>query len=273
MKKLSLLLILLFFAFTPSVKAQTKIKAYLDTKQFYAPEIGPYLEVYIEFVGYTTQFIACQGGTKATVIVDCAIADSSGQISFKDFYVLDSPISTDSTQNNFLEIIRVPLPKGNYTLSINLEDVNRSNSQISGTMPIEVIDTPGQLRFSSLELVDLAFVSQEQSRFTKSDYYIIPLLRNYFHKDMNNLPYYLEIYGAKGSVQLERKVINAQSGQTYVGLSYSDTLQAAEVLALLQQLDITDLVTGTYQIQWTAKDLQTGQVTSQIFDFERFNDI
>ncbi len=273
MKKLSLLLILLFFAFTSGVKAQTKIKAYLDTKQFYAPEIGPYLEVYIEFVGYTTQFIPCQGGTKATVIVDCAIADSSGQISFKDFYVLDSPISTDSTQNNFLEIIRVPLPKGNYTLSINLEDANRSNSQISGTMPIEMIDTPTQLRFSSLELVDLAFISQEQSRFTKSDYYIIPLLRNYFHKDMNNLPYYLEIYGAKGSVQLERKVINAQSGQTYVGLSYSDTLQAAEVLALLQQLDITDLVTGTYQIQWTAKDLQTGQVTSQNFDFERFNDI
>ena len=50
MKKLSLLLILLFFAFTPSVKAQTKIKAYLDTKQFYAPEIGPYLEVYINLL-------------------------------------------------------------------------------------------------------------------------------------------------------------------------------------------------------------------------------
>jgi hypothetical protein len=118
MKKFSLLLLLCFFGFKGPITAQNKIKAYLDTKQFYAPEIGPYLEIYIEFAGYTAQFVPCEGGTKATVIVDCAIADSTGQIVFKDFYALDSPISIDSTQNNFLEILRAPLPKGTYTLSI-----------------------------------------------------------------------------------------------------------------------------------------------------------
>ena len=112
MKNLYLLLLLLFFGFQVNLKAQNKIKAYLDTKQFFAPEIGPYLEIYVEFAGYTTQFKPCEGGTKATVIVDCAIADSLGNVVFNDFYALDSPISTDSTQNNFLEIIRVPLSKG-----------------------------------------------------------------------------------------------------------------------------------------------------------------
>jgi GWxTD domain-containing protein len=272
MKKFPLLLLLLFFGFQGPLQAQNKIKAYLDTKQFYAPEIGPYLEIYIEFAGYTAQFVSCEGGTKATVLVDCAIADAAGKIVFKDFYALDSPISTDSTQNNFLEILRAPLPKGTYTLSIHLEDANREKSQISGTIPFEVTDARDQLRFSAIELVDLAFKSEEQSRFTKSNYYIIPLLKNYFNKDMNNLPYYTEIYGATGPIVLERKVINAQNGQAYPALATLDTLQPDAVLALLQQLDLTDLLTGTYQLQLSAQNLQTGQQASQVFDFERFND-
>jgi GWxTD domain-containing protein len=272
MKTLPLLLVLLLFGLQANITAQNKIKAYLDTKQFFAPEIGPYLEIYIEFAGYTAQFVPCAGGTKATVIVDCAIADAAGQIVFKDFYALDSPISTDSTQNNFLEIIRAPLSKGTYTLSIQLEDANREKSKISGTIPFEVTDARDQLRFSSIELVDLAFDSQEQSRFTKSNYYIIPLLNNYFNKDMSNLPYYTEIYGATGPIVLERKVINAQNGQVYPALGYKDTLQPDAVLALLQQLDLSNLLTGTYQLQLSAQNLQTGQQANQVFDFERFND-
>jgi GWxTD domain-containing protein len=272
MKKYSLLLLLLCLGLLENIQAQNKIKAYLDTKQFYAPEIGPYLEIYIEFAGYTAQFVPCEGGTKATVIVDCAIADSTGKIVFKDFYALDSPISTDSTQNNFLEILRAPLSKGSYTLSIQLEDANREKSKISGTIPFEVLYERNQLRFSSIELVDLAFKSEEQSRFTKSNYYIIPLLKNYFNKDMNNLPYYAEIYGATGPIVLERKVINAQNGQAYPALASLDTLQPDAVLALLQELDLTDLPSGTYQLQLSAQNLQTGQQANQVFDFERFND-
>lgn len=272
MKKYSLLLLLLCLGLLKNIQAQNKIKAYLDTKQFYAPEIGPYLEIYIEFAGYTAQFVPCEGGTKATVIVDCAIADSTGKIVFKDFYALDSPISTDSTQNNFLEILRAPLSKGSYTLSIQLEDANREKSKISGTIPFEVLYERNQLRFSSIELVDLAFKSEEQSRFTKSNYYIIPLLKNYFNKEMNNLPYYAEIYGATGPIVLERKVINAQNGQAYSALASLDTLQPDAVLALLQELDLTDLPSGTYQLQLSAQNLQTGQQANQVFDFERFND-
>jgi GWxTD domain-containing protein len=271
MKKLQLLLFLLFMAW--SAQSQTKIKAYLDTKQFYAPEVGHYLEVYIEFAGYTTQFVACDGGQKATVIVDLAIADSLGNVVFKDFYALDSPISSDSTQNNFLEIVRVPLPKGNYTLAVQLEDANREKSQITGTIPFEVAPLDKQLRFSSIELVNVAFKSEEESRFTKSNYYIIPLLSNYFNKDMSNLPYYTEIYGATGPVMIERKVINAQTGQAYPALQLQDTLSRENVLALLQQIDLTDLTTGTYQLQLQATDINTNQQSSQSFDFERFNDI
>ncbi|MFM6964637.1 MAG: GWxTD domain-containing protein [Sphingomonadales bacterium] len=272
MNKWSFLFFVVLIANT--ISAQNKLKAYLDTKQFFAPEIGPYLEIYIEFAGYTVQFQPCSGGTKATVVVDIAIIDSSGQTAFKDLYALDSPISTDSTQNNFIEIIRVPLKSGPYSLSVLLEDANRPKSSISGTLPLQINEMGQSLAFSSLELVDLAFQTTEASRFTKSDYYIIPLLNNYFNKEMNNIPYYTELYGAKGSIQIDRQVINAQNGQNYPALALSKTypFDGQPVLALMHEINIEDLQTGTYQIQMQAKDLQTGQSCSLTFDFERYND-
>jgi GWxTD domain-containing protein len=265
-------LFLFFLWCQTSLNAQTTIKAYLDTKQFFAPEIGHYLEVYIEFAGYTTQFVKCDGGQKATVVVDIAIADSTGKTVFQDLYALDSPISTDSTQNNFLEIIRTPLQVGSYKLSVILEDANRAKSSISGTLPLQINDCSQSLSFSSVELVDFAIESKENNRFTKSGFYIIPLLKNYFNKEMNNLPFYTEIYGAKGGILLERQVINAETGQVYPALTLKDTLLPEVVIPLLQQLDITDLPSGNYQFQLLAKDQQTGQTCKQSFDFERFND-
>lgn len=265
-------LFLFFLWCQTSLNAQTTIKAYLDTKQFFAPEIGHYLEVYIEFAGYTTQFVKCDGGQKATVVVDIAIADSTGKTVFQDLYALDSPISTDSTQNNFLEIIRTPLQVGSYKLSVILEDANRAKSSISGTLPLQINDFSKSLSFSSVELVDFAIESKENNRFTKSGFYILPLLKNYFNKEMNNLPFYTEIYGAKGSILFERQVINAETGQVYPALTLKDTLLPEAVIPLLQQIDITDLPSGTYQCQLSAKDQQTGQTCKQSFDLERFND-
>lgn len=265
-------LFLFFLSCFTSLNAQTTIKAYLDTKQFFAPEIGHYLEVYIEFAGYTTQFVNCEGGQKATVVVDIAIADSTGKTVFQDLYALDSPISTDSTQNNFLEIIRTPLQVGSYKLSVILEDANRAKSSISGTLPLQINDFSKSLSFSSVELVDFAIESKENNRFTKSGFYILPLLKNYFNKEMNNLPFYTEIYGAKGSILFERQVINAETGQVYPALTLKDTLLPEAVIPLLQQIDITDLPSGTYQCQLSAKDQQTGQTCKQSFDLERFND-
>ena len=76
--------LILFFWFALGLlgNAQTQLKAYLDTKQFHAPDAGSYLEIYIEFAGYTIQFQPCQGGTKATVLVDIELKDSLQQTVF-----------------------------------------------------------------------------------------------------------------------------------------------------------------------------------------------
>lgn len=267
--------LILFFWFAlclPGI-AQTQLKAYLDTKQFYAPDAGSYLEIYIEFAGYTIQFQPCQGGTKATVLVDIELKDSLQQTVFKDLYTLDSPISSDSSQNNFIEILRTSVKPGTYFLQVYLEDLNRPKSSIKGVIPVEIVALDQKLAFSSVEIVDLAFKSEEESRFVKSGYYMLPLLSNYFNQEMSSLPFYTELYGATGPILLERKVVDAKTNQNFALLQRKDTLTPSAVLPILQEINLTDLPTGSYQLQITATDLNKQQTATQTYDFERNNDI
>ena len=271
MRKLFILsfLILSFGSFSQ----KNKLKAYLDTKQFYAPDAGSYLEIYIEFAGYTIQFQPCQGGTKATVLVDIELKDSLQQTVFKDLYTLDSPISSDSSQNNFIEILRTSVKPGTYFLQVYLEDLNRPKSSIKGVIPVEIVALDQKLAFSSVEIVDLAFKSEEESRFVKSGYYMLPLLSNYFNQEMSSLPFYTELYGATGPILLERKVVDAKTNQNFALLQRKDTLTPSAVLPILQEVNLTDLPTGSYQLQITATDLNKQQTATQTYDFERNNDI
>ncbi|MFM8597229.1 MAG: GWxTD domain-containing protein [Flavobacteriales bacterium] len=266
-------ILLLFMWFSFQCVSQTQLKAYLDTKQFHAPGTGSYLEIHIEFAGYTVQFQPCVGGSKATVLVDISLKDSTQQIVFKDLYTLDSPISTDSSQNNFIEILRTSVKPGTYFLDVYLEDINRPKSSIKGVIPVEIVALDRQLAFSSVEIVDLAFKSDEDSRFVKSGYYMLPLLSNYFNQDMSALPFYTELYGSKGGIVLERKVVDAKTNQNFALLQRKDTLRAESVIPILQEINISDLPTGSYQLQLTATDLTNQQKAAQTYEFERNNDI
>jgi GWxTD domain-containing protein len=269
----NVLILFFWFALCLPGNAQTQLKAYLDTKQFYAPDAGSYLEIYIEFAGYTIQFQPCQGGTKATVLVDIELKDSLQQTVFKDLYTLDSPISSDSSQNNFIEILRTSVKPGTYFLQVYLEDLNRPKSSIKGVIPVEIVALDQKLAFSSVEIVDLAFKSEEESRFVKSGYYMLPLLSNYFNQEMSSLPFYTELYGATGPILLERKVVDAKTNQNFALLQRKDTLTPSAVLPILQEVNLTDLPTGSYQLQITATDLNKQQTATQTYDFERNNDI
>ena len=68
MRKLFILsfLILSFGSFSQ----KNKLKAYLDTKQFYATELGNYLEIYLQFVGSSVKFEAVDNGIQAKSLFD-----------------------------------------------------------------------------------------------------------------------------------------------------------------------------------------------------------
>lgn len=113
-----------------------KIKTYLDTKQFYAPNVGNYIEIYMQFVSYSVVFKNEGRGLRAKVLISVEISDSS-QTVFSDRYVLESPEAIDSIQDDFYEVIRVQLNPGKYSMKLDMLDVYKEDSEISGSFPFK----------------------------------------------------------------------------------------------------------------------------------------
>ncbi|NBW71712.1 MAG: hypothetical protein EBR24_02885, partial [Flavobacteriia bacterium] len=161
MRKLFILsfLILSFGSFSQ----KNKLKAYLDTKQFYATELGNYLEIYLQFVGSSVKFEAVNNGIQAKIALNFSILEKENSIR-KDSYVLTSPLAIDSVQDDFYEVKRFALPPGNYTLKIELIDV-LNDSRISAEKEITIVDFASKPTISEIEIAEYAFKSDVASSF------------------------------------------------------------------------------------------------------------
>ena len=101
-----------------------KLRAYLDTKQFFDPSIGNYLEIQLQFVGYSVNYISLNDGIQATVAVRIQLI-SSQKDTLNDIYLLNSPFFKDSLIDDFYDIRRLKVKPGKYELSLEIQDVNK----------------------------------------------------------------------------------------------------------------------------------------------------
>ena len=111
MKYLFILIALL--SFTIRVNASTappakKLRAYVDSKQFYAPGVGNYIEFQLQFVGYSLNYIQLDSGLSAEVVVEMEISQGDSIVT-SDAYRLSSPLISDSIIDDFYDIFEVRL--------------------------------------------------------------------------------------------------------------------------------------------------------------------
>ena len=79
------------------------MRAYLDSKQFYAPGIGNYIEFQFQFVGYSLNYIQKDNGLSAEVVVELEISKGDSIVA-SDAYRLHSPLITDSIIDDFYDV-------------------------------------------------------------------------------------------------------------------------------------------------------------------------
>ena len=109
--------ILVLIAFNS--EAQTKkLKAYLDEKQYYAPEIGNYIEIQLQYVGYTIAYKSKENGLQGEIAVIMKFMRNDSIIA-SDAFRLQSPIMKDSIIEDFYDIKRFALKPGEYSFSID----------------------------------------------------------------------------------------------------------------------------------------------------------
>ena len=144
-----------------------KLRAYLDSKQFYTPNSGNYIEIYFQYVGYSVNYKSIDGGLQGELAVSIAIFDGQNKVA-GDIYRLQTPMMKDSIVEDFYDIRRFALKPGNYTLSIELQDLNSKKEPIKTNQPFVIEDLESGITVSDIEAIEYATKGDENSTFFKS---------------------------------------------------------------------------------------------------------
>jgi len=254
-----------------------QLKAYLDTKQFYTDQIGNYVEVYLQFVARSVKFEGKSGGLQGKIAVRIQVSHKDS-VHFSDVYILESPLMKDSIVEDFYDVIRFAIPSGKNNLKIELTDVLNPNSKaITTESEIMTKNLNNQISFSDIEVAEFAKKTEESSNFTKSGYYILPRLSNFFPNQLSTLPVYLEIYNSAllsdSQFVLKQEIIQEGSLNGLIEFETFSKHKIAPVVPLIRGIDITNLGTGKYELIYSILDRSKKERARQSYSFERSNDI
>jgi len=273
MRKLFILsfLILSFGSFSQ----KNKLKAYLDTKQFYATELGNYIEIYLQFVGSSVKFEAVNNGIQAKIALNFSILEKENSIR-KDSYVLTSPLAIDSVQDDFYEVKRFALPPGNYTLKIELIDV-LNDSRISAEKEITIVDFASKPTISEIEIAEYAFKSDVASSFQKAGIHIVPLISNFFSTEITRIPLYFEVYNSQVTndslVGILCKIIDKENEKELEDLTLLWRVASEPIIPVFKMIDIEKVPTGSFRIELGLINRKMELLTTSTYSFERSNEI
>ena len=173
------------------------LKAYLDSKQFYAPGVGNYVEFNLQFAGYSLNYVGAEGGLIGEVAVMMQLS-KNGETVASDAYRLSSPLMKDSIVEDFYDVKRFQLEPGRYSFYISLQDVNGEKEPMEATQTIHVEELGDAISISDIAVAEVAAISTDPtSVFYKSGYDVIPRISTFYPEQLNTIPVYFEIYNSK----------------------------------------------------------------------------
>jgi GWxTD domain-containing protein len=129
---------------------------------------------------------------------------------------------------------------------------------------------------SDVLVAEYAYPTEDQSNFTKSGYHIIPMLSSFYATDSKNIPLYLELYGTEtiqdSSYHFSYRIINTQDATEIPGFTKSSTLTKSNVVPVFESVNIEELSSGSYQIEFRVSTTKNEILAVQTYDFERSNE-
>ena len=254
---------------------ESSLRAYLDTKQFFAPGTGNYVEIYFQFVGYSLKYKPVSNGIQGEVAVSLEIRTNDSIVK-SDAYLLQSPIIKDSIVDDFFDLRRYALNPGKYTLKITLKDLVANGKEINATQALMIDELGEGITFSDIEVIEYGKKGNEESPFHKSGYYMLPRLSSYFPQELESLPVYLELYQSNSLGDsvcgLKQSIINMDNGIELNELTVYNKITTADVVPIMRNVDISQVTSGKFALTYTLISRSMKELCSQTYLFERTND-
>lgn len=268
-------IVTLLLAGSTTAVAQQQLKAYVDSKQFYAPEIGNYVEFNFQFAGYSLNYLGAEGGLIGEVLVETSV-ESPDTILISNAYRLATPLMRDSIIEDFYDVQRFKLDPGFYSYNIQLTDLNGQKGPLKASIPFEVEEMGDAVSLSDIEVAEIATAGDPNSMFYKSGYNIIPRLSTFYPEQLDALPIYMEVYNSSllgdTSFRIKQSIVDANTGIALSQFEKVSEYKVDHVVPVFQKILLDRITTGKYILKFAILSKTDQELAVQKYEFERSND-
>lgn len=270
-------LLLKIFVFAPAfIWAQSPVA--LDTKQFYAPGSGNYVEVYtsIDPSFFTIKKVKDSG--HICQVQELMILRQGEKIIDYRKKNVKSPYYSDSTISPFTLVERFTAEPGKYTLEYECIDLLRETAiPLKVEFNINLSNRSGKNVLSQIELVEKISSNIQHPEFSRSGYEIWPYISSFYPDDIEKLAFYAEVYFDETDIKNEEKFVLMQyltdfnTNEKLEGFAKMSKVTASAVYPVLNSFDIKKLPSGNYNLIIELKNRNNEVVSSEKIFVERLN--
>ncbi len=236
----------------------------------------PYLEIYLEIAPGSISWervdsLTMKAGAELLILVK-----KGEEIVAFDKYQLNSPALP--FPNVLLDVRRLAVPNGNYTLEIKATDLLVPGNFVVYTKPVTVNIQPS-LYLSEIHLLRAYAkdTSQIKHPLHKNGYVLEPLPFNFYEKSATKLAFYTEIYYTSTVVTdptyFFRYIIEKDLGNDQFQLVSVGNLKKKPSIidAGMAEVGISDMETGNYVLTVELRNKRNELLTSRKLAFQRSN--
>ncbi len=236
-----------------------------------------YVEVYLYVVGKTVTYIPNADSTMFQAGVEVVILfKQDGEIVKFDKYNLNSPLG--SLQEDFIDLKRFALIDGEYQIEVSIQDKQDAENVVryDGRLNMDYPKDANVLLQSDIEL--LASVKKTENVehvLVKNGFLIEPLPHNFYHKNLDKLIFYNEVYDTdkkigddfQVSYGIER-MVNNKIKPILIG---HKKRKPQSINVLILQMDIKDLPSGNYNFFVEIRNRTKELLSRKSVEFTRSN--
>lgn len=255
------------------------LQAYFDYGSFYSPNSGEYVETYLTFVGQSIVLKENEQGLLQGRIEVKYSFYSNDSLSFETKYQLAGVASKDTlkAQSNFVDMQRIPLPKGEYQMLLEIKDLNSEMEPYNLRESLMLNTSKDSISFSHIEFVDNLVETTEANVLSKSGYDVTPYTNDFFPKNMTRLKFYMEVYntakvlGDSSMYLLEYYIENSDSKLKVKSTSRPSRKKTEDVNVVFGTLNLETVPSGNYNVVVEVRNRNNELVAKHERPFQRSN--
>ncbi|MCS6990984.1 MAG: GWxTD domain-containing protein [Chitinophagales bacterium] len=259
------------------IAAAQNLRLYMNCQAFYIPEKDSvYLETTVATPGFALTYVRTDNHSFQAALNIYLQFEKDTVVVATDSYRLNTPPLPDTSNLNFtlLDLHRVFLPPGEYTVKLYASDANRPEVNASFSQGVDARFSRQEPAVSEITLVQHFQPAGQPNIYTKYGFDIKPLVVPYFGPEQNRLDFYAEIYNTDLTARTDDVIVfysvrSALSHQVAQQMHRFTKQKTDAINVLFGAFDISELPTGNYYLLVEVRNKNNEFLASQVRHFHR----